>query len=273
MRGGKKAMSTADLLHHVLDQEIASLFHVGALHFRLTQHLMMLCVAGLIVLVTANLAARTRLAGRSSRLATAMESIVVVIRDQIVFPAMGEHYGRKYLSFFLTLAALILTSNLLGLIPVIHIGHFPIGGSATGNFWLNLALATTVYVFGVFCAVREHGVGAYLHSFLPHGVPIVLAPLIWFIEWAGMAMKHIVLAIRLTANMMAGHLVLFAILGMIVIILNKVAFVPAQLVLSVGPVVLALAIYCLELLVAFIQAAIFVILSAIFFGMAVNPHH
>jgi F-type H+-transporting ATPase subunit a len=266
-------MSTADLLHHVLDQEIASLFELGGLHFRVTQHLMMLCVAGAVVFAASSLAARARLAGRATRLATAMEAIVVTIRDKIVFPAMGEHYGRKYLPFFLTLASIILTCNLLGLFPVIHIGHFPIGGSATGNFWLNLALASIVYVFGVVCAVREHGLGAYLHSFLPHGVPLILAPLIWFIEWAGMLMKHIVLAIRLTANMMAGHLVLFAILGMIVIILEKVAFVPAQLLLSVGPIVLALAIYALELLVAFIQAAIFVILSAIFFGMAVNPHH
>ena len=88
-----------------------------------------------------------------------------------------------------------------------------------------------------------------------------------------MLMKHIVLAIRLTANMMAGHLVLFATLGIIAIIIEKISSVPAQLLLSIGPILLALAIFLLELLVAFIQTAIFAILSAIFFGMAVNPHH
>lgn len=266
-------MNTASLLHHVIDQPIASLFNAGGLHFQITQHLVMLCVAGVIVLVASSIAARVRMAGGSTRLAAVVEGVVIAVRDGIVFPAMGEKYGRKYLSFFLTLASLILTCNLLGLIPAIQIRHVVIGGTATGGFSLNLALASIVYVFGVVCAIREHGVSAYLHSFLPHGVPLVLAPLIWFIEWAGMLMKHIVLAIRLTANMMAGHIVLFAILGMIVIILEKVTFVPAQVVLSIGPIVLALAIYALELLVAFIQAAIFVILSAIFFGMAVNPQH
>lgn len=272
---GHQRMNTEALLHHVLDSKFVEIATVGSLHFAITQHLVMLCIAGILVLIASTLAARVRQAGGSTRLAAAVEGVVIAIRDGIVFPAMGEKYGRKYLSFFLTLGSVILTCNLLGLVPAIHIPGTPIiiGGAATGNFWLNLGLASIVYAYGIFCSVKEHGVGAYLHSFLPHGVPIILAPLIWFIEWAGMLLKHIVLAIRLTANSMAGHLVLFAILGMVIMIFEKVTSFPVQILLSVGPILLALAIYMLELLVAFIQAGIFVILSSIFFGMAVNPEH
>ncbi len=261
------------LLDHVLDHPYVGVFDVMGLQFNLTQHLVMLGTAGVIAVVTASAAARARAQGRPTRLATAVEGFIVAVRDGIVIPAMGEKYGRKYLNFFLSLSTLVLVANFLGLIPAIHVGHFVVGGTATGNFWMNLGLASIVYVFGIVCAVKEHGLGAYLHSFLPPGVPWVLAPLIWFIEWAGMLMKHIVLAIRLTANMMAGHLVLFAILGIIVIIMEKVTFAPAVLLLSLGPVALAFAIMLLEALVALLQAAIFVILSSIFFGMAVNPHH
>lgn len=265
-------MSTADLFSHVLDHQFTTLFSVGNLPVYLSQHLIMLTFASaLIVLVVAS-AARARVAG-SSKLAAAVEALIVTIRDEVVYPALGEKYGRKYLDFFLTIAVLILVSNLLGLIPAIHIGHFVIGGTATGNFWINLAFALMVYVYGVYCAAKEHGIGAYFGSFLPGGVPIFLAPLIWFIEFAGMILKHAVLAVRLTANMMAGHLVLFGILGLIVMIMQAGLPIPAQMLLSLAPLGMALAIYCLELLVAIIQAGIFVVLSAIFFGMAVNPHH
>lgn len=259
----------------VNDHRISHLFSAGQLDFHFTQHLMMLGVAAILATVLISIAARARIAGRSSRLATAVEAYIVIVRDQIVFPAMGRKYGGKYLNFFLSLSTLILTCNILGLLPGIHIPgtHISIHGAATGNFSINLGLASIVYVYGIYCATREHGLGAYLHSFLPGGVPWFLAPLIWFIEWAGMLLKHIVLAVRLTANMAAGHLVLFAILGLVMIIQDGISSVFGQIGLSSLPVLLALGIYMLECLVAFIQAGIFVILSAIFFGMAVNPHH
>lgn len=266
-------MDNQALFSHVLDHRLARVWDVANVPVYITQHLIMLIFASAVVLFVVATAAKARIAG-PSRLAGAVEGLIMIIRDQVVYPALGEKYGRKYLDFFLTITFLILTSNLIGLIPTIHIGHdIVIGGSATGNFWVNVALAVMVYVYGVYCASKEHGFGAYLKSFLPGGVPLFLAPLIWFIEFAGMLLKHAVLAVRLTANMMAGHLVLFGILGLVYMIFDQVDSLPAQLILSVGPILMSLAIYMLEILVAMIQTAIFVILSAIFFGMAVNPHH
>lgn len=259
---------------HVIDHpfDMSQFSDISGIPIYFTQHLMMLMIAAGVAFLVVMLAARGRMAG-AGRLAGAVEIFVVMIRDSIVYPALGQKYGRKYLDFFLTIAVLILTSNLLGLIPSLHIGHMVLGGTATGNFWVNIALAVMVYVYGVFCAAREHGIVAYLRSFLPHGVPLVLAPLIWFIEFAGMILKHVVLAIRLTANMMAGHLVLFGILGLVFMIFTSISSPVFQVTLSIAPVMMALAISFLEVLVALIQAGIFVILSAIFFGMAVNPHH
>lgn len=265
-------MTSEQLLEHVSDAVFGNLFTVHGIAVPFTQQLLMLWITALLALAVVTVAARVRLAGYG-RMASLVEMLIVGIRDGVVFPAMGEKYGRKYLTFFLTIAMLILISNLLGLIPVLHIGHFKLGGTATGNMFINVGLATLVYFYGVGCAVKEHGLGGYLKSFLPHGIPIVLAPFLWVIEFGGMLIKHAVLAIRLTANMIAGHLVLYAILGMILIIVEGIPNVAAQLSLSLGPIVLALAIYMLEVLVAFIQTAVFTILSAIFFGMAVNPQH
>lgn len=264
-------MNPTELFGHVLNHDYSGvLFSAGPVAFKFSQHLVMLWVASALALVTVATVARARAAGTGGRLASAVEYGILLIRDGVVFPAMGEKYGRKYLNFFLSITTIIFFCNMLGLIPAIHIGHFVAGGTATGNFWLNLGLATLTYFYGVWCCTREHGLMEYFHSFLPPGVPIFLAPLIWLIEFGGMVLKHAVLAIRLTANMMAGHLVLFSIIGLVGMI---VGVSPWMVPLSVAPIAMAVAIYLLEILVALMQTAIFLILSAIFFGMAVNPHH
>lgn len=263
-------MNPTELFGHVLNHDYTGvIFGGGPVAFKLSQHLVMLWIAGALAVITVAVAARAQAAG-GGRLVSAVEYAVLLIRDAVVFPAMGEKYGRKYLNFFLSITTIIFFSNFLGLIPAIHIGHFVIGGTATGNFWLNLGLATLTYAYGIWCCAREHGLGAYFHSFLPPGVPLFLAPLIWLIEFAGMILKHGVLAIRLTANMMAGHLVLFSIIGLVGMI---VSVSPWMLPLAMAPIAMGLAIYLLEILVALMQTAIFLILSAIFFGMAVNPQH
>lgn len=264
-------MTSEELLHHITNQPFGPILPLAGLPFQLSQHLLMLWIASLVAILLVAAAARQRRAG-GGRLAAAAELYILAVRDGVVMPALGEHYGPKYLKFFLSISLLILVSNLLGLIPAVHVTeHFVLGGTATGNFWVNLGLASLTYVFGVFCAIREHGLGGYVKSFLPHGIPLVLAPLIWVIEFAGIIIKHGVLAIRLTANMIAGHLVIFAILGMIVILGEMMPSL--KYLIAAGPILLALAIFMLEVLVAFIQTAVFTILSAIFFGMAVNPHH
>jgi F-type H+-transporting ATPase subunit a len=100
---------------------------------------------------------------------------------------------------------------------------------------------------------------------VPHGVPIFLWPLMFVIEIMGLIAKHVALTIRLFANMTAGHIVLFALLGLIIIF--KTAL------MSLVSIPFGVFVYFLEILVAFIQAYIFTILSALFIGMSVNPEH
>lgn len=258
-------MSSEDLLHHVVDAHYLPLFTVGGVTFFLTKQLLMLWIAAAATAAIGLLAARGR-----GRVATAVEALVVGLRDEILAPAMGEEKARAHLPFFLTLTSLILTANILGLVPSVP-GLYE-GATATGNFSINLGLASIVFLYGVGCSIRYLGPAGYLKQWAPHGVPLLLVPVLWVIEWAGMLIKHAVLAIRLTANMVAGHLVLFAILGMIIILKGMIPSPPAHMAVSAGPVLLALGIYLLEVLVAFIQTGVFVILSAIFFGMTVVPH-
>jgi F-type H+-transporting ATPase subunit a len=265
-------MTADELMAHVMNRSFGLIFASGPLEFHLSQHLIMLWVSVTVATLLAVAAARSRLAG-GGRMATAAEYFIVTVRDGVVIPALGEHYGRKYLPFFLALALLILVSNLLGLVPNIHAGPIVIGGAATGNLWINIGLASFTFLFALVIAIREHGPLGYLKSFVPHGIPLFIAPLIWVLEFGGILIKHMVLSIRLTANMIAGHLVIFAILGMVVTIVRSVSNPSLAIAISIGPILLATAIFLLEILVAFIQTTVFTILAAVFVGMAVNPRH
>jgi F-type H+-transporting ATPase subunit a len=186
----------------------------------------------------------------------ALEVFVLFIRNEICIPTMGDNDGRKLTPFFCSLFFFILTLNLMGLIPLF--------ATATGNINVTAALAVVIFALMVGGCIARNGVVGFLHTLAPPGIPwpilIILAP----IELAGLFIKPFALAVRLFANMLAGHIVLFAMLGLILLFGAAVA-VPA--------IALALAIYLLEALVAFLQAYIFVFLSAMFVGMMLHPEH
>jgi len=184
-----------------------------------------------------------------------LESIVVFVRDEISVPYLGEEDGREYAWLFLTQFTLILTLNLMGLVPIF--------GSATASLSVTAALAFTTFLAMVVWPVQRYGFVGFLKNFIPHGVPTPVLFLLVPIEIMGVFIKTMVLAIRLFANMLAGHIVLFAMIGMAVIY-------GAYGLPAVG---LGLFVFFLELLVAFLQTYIFVMLSAIFVGQMLHPEH
>lgn len=184
-----------------------------------------------------------------------METIVVFVRDEISIPYLGKEDGRKYAWLFLTQFTLILTLNLMGL--------FPIFGTATASLSVTAALATTTFLAMVGWAVQRYGWIGFFKNFIPHGVPVPVLFLLVPIEIVGVFIKTMVLSIRLFANMLAGHIVLFAMIGMTVIY-------GAFALPAIG---LGLFVFFLEILVAFLQTYIFVMLSAIFVGQMLHPEH
>jgi F-type H+-transporting ATPase subunit a len=172
---------------------------------------------------------------------------------------MGTH-GDKFVPFFCTLFAFIYVTNMLGLVPIPVIG-----GTATSNLGLTGLLAASVLVLSIGAGIKEHGFGGFLHNFLPHGIPFLLLPVIFVLELVGFFIKHGVLAIRLFANMIAGHLVIGAFLTTI--------FISQSYGTAIIAVPLALFASVLELLVCFLQAYVFTMLSVLFVGGTVHPEH
>jgi len=189
-----------------------------------------------------------------------LELVYHFIRDEIVYPLMGEKYGRVFLPFFVTLFSFILTLNIVGMMPLPGVG-----GAATSNIYLTGALAGCTFLVSVVGGIWFNGPIGFLKGFIPSGVPFFVLPILFPIEVMGFCIKHAVLAVRLMANMLAGHLVLGSFLGLIFIYKNSIAVG--------GGVGLALFVSLLEALVAFLQAYVFVLLATLFVGGAVHPDH
>ena len=181
-----------------------------------------------------------------------LEPIILYIRDDIAIPNIGEKHYRKYMSYLLTVFFFIWIINLLGLTPL--------GVNVTNNIAVTLVLALVTFVLTTVTANKNY----WGHIFWMPGVPklmrIVLAP----IEVLGMVIKPFSLMIRLYANITAGHIVLMSIIGLMFIFKSWIGSP-----LSFG---LAFALSLLELLVAALQAYIFTMLSALYFGSAVEEH-
>jgi len=184
-----------------------------------------------------------------------LETLVVFVRDEIVVPTSGE-VGRMLMPFFLTLFFFILLSNLLGLIPF---GH-----TVTGDVSVTAGLALIAFILIQIIHIRKNGVGGYLNH-LTGGVHWLMWPIMIPVEILGLFTKPFALCIRLFANMTAGHVVILSLIGLIFFF--KSIFVAP---LSIG---FALFIDVLELLVAFIQAYIFTMLTSLFIGMGLPHEH
>ena len=237
----------------------------------ITNNVVMLFVVAIVLLTigikAGNEAKRALAQGRTPRgLGHVIEIFVEFIREQMVKPQMPHHFKNGFLNaYFCTLFFFILACNLIGLAPA------PFGHSPTGMFVLNAALAfgfTFLVIIG--SGFAEHGPKWIWTGFVPHGVPFWIAPLIWVIEIVGTVIKPFSLTIRLTANMTAGHIILAVLLGFLTAEIDSA--VVKGLVLSASGFGY-LAITAFEIAIAFIQAYIFTMLSAVFVGMSLSHEH
>lgn len=194
-----------------------------------------------------------------------LETFVVYIRDEVVRPAVGEHDSERFLPFLLTLFFFILTLNLFGAIPYL--------GAATGSLAVTGVLALVTFGVVAGSGIQKMGFTEFLKAQvpsmdLPPLIRVFLLPLMFVIEIFGFLVKHAVLAIRLFANMFAGHLVLAVFVGFIGVVSGTV------LMWAVAPVAVggAVAFSALELFVAFLQAYVFTFLASLFVGSAQHAH-
>ena len=194
-----------------------------------------------------------------------LEPLILFIRDDVARPAIGEKRYGKYMPFLLTVFFFIFFSNLLGLIP-----FFPGGANVTGNLAVTMVMAVFTFIITTLSGNKAY----WKHIVDAPGVPLWLKfplPLMPVVELIGVITKPFVLMVRLFANIMAGHIVVLGFISLIFIFgaINQWVGYGVSVVSVIFYVFLGL----LELLVAFIQAYVFTLLSALYFGMATEEHH
>ena len=238
------------------------------LNLRFTKFMALEVVAAVLIIVFFVMLAQ-RLAGGKrpqGRWWNLLESMLIFIRDEVARPAIGKHDADKFLPFLWTIFFFVLGCNLLGMVPWL--------GSPTGALATTAALA--LMTFATVISTGMEASGGFLgfckslvpHMDLPLPLAIFLLPMVFLIEVLGLFIKHFVLAVRLLANMMAGHLVLAVIVAFIAAAWHS----PAIWGVAPASILGATALSLLELFVAFLQAYIFTFLSALFLGLAVHPH-
>lgn len=231
----------------------------------ISNHLILMALAGGIVfwIFWAGHAAKVELqsgGAPTGRMANFIESLVLFVRDDMVYDIMGKENGRRFAPLFLTQFFFIWVVNLLGNLPLPGIG-----GAATANINVTAALALTTLVVMLVMALKVSGPVKMWTGLVPHGVPGWMWPLMFVVELASFFIKPAALMIRLFANMMGGHLVILSLFGLIYMFKSWFVF---GMVMPMG-----LFVGVLELLVAFLQAFIFTFLSILFVQASVHPEH
>ncbi|MFV0566177.1 MAG: F0F1 ATP synthase subunit A [Flavobacteriaceae bacterium] len=232
--------------HHAINEK--------PLNFSITKNVFVIFLVGLLMLFMFGRMAKAYKNGHLPKgIGRFLEPIVLYIRDDIAIPNIGIKKYKRYMPFLLTVFFFIWIINLLGLTPL--------GVNVTNNIAVTLALALLTYLITTFTANKNY----WKHIFWMPGVPVPMKIILAPIELLGTFIKPFSLLIRLYANITAGHIVLMSIIGLMFIFKNWLGSS-----LSFG---LAFVLSLLELLVAALQAYIFTMLSALYFGSAVEEHH
>jgi F-type H+-transporting ATPase subunit a len=237
--------------------------------FLTAHHILLLAAAGLMILVFSWAARRIATKPGKTGLLALLEVGLVFVRDDIVYPWLGEERGRKYLPLFWTIFFFILFSNLIGMLPS---PLNPWHRTATGNLAVTAALAVVAFLTIQISGMKQHGWGKYWLHLVPHGVPKPLVPIVWLIEVVGLITKPFALTVRLFANMTAGHAILAVLYGFLWGIAH---YTNAAIGTAATTATFAFMLFIMlfETLVALIQAYIFTVLTAIFTSLAVAEEH
>jgi F-type H+-transporting ATPase subunit a len=266
-----------DFMHHVQDSREWELpgktirfpepgtYRLGPIDFTPTKFVVFLALAGLLTLVTllggAALAHKAEPGVTAGKRHNMIEAMVLFIRNEVVMPNIG-HGGEKFAPFVCTLFFFIMFANLLGIIPF--------GASATASISVTAALALITFVVVEVGAIIAMGPAHWLHTvwMKPKGMGAVagtgMALFLLPLEILSKIVRPVALAIRLMANMTAGHIVLLAMISLI--------FVFGSWAVVIGPLFMAVCITFLEIFVAFLQAFIFAILTSVFIGLVRHAH-
>lgn len=242
------------IMHHVTDVPFFGLP---------SKHAVFFVFAALLVILGARLALRSY--GRKGvprGVGAAVEGLVLFVRDQIAVPNIG-HDARKFTPLLCSFFFFILVAALLGLMPF--------SATSTGNLAVTMGLATVSFAAQQYAGISKYGVAGHFHNLIPPGLPLWLLPIMVPVEILSMFTKPFALMIRLFANMLAGHMVITTLI-LLISLMAQISTAGGVLMTPVS-IALALFIMLLEILVAFIQAYIFTLLSAIFIGMYAHPAH
>jgi F-type H+-transporting ATPase subunit a len=251
--------------------------HIGSLNLSVNRAVLYLIIAAVLtgwtMLYIAN-----RMQARPNRVQTAVESLFLLMRDNITRGNLDDRMARKWFPFIGTLFLFIWFSNLIGYIPLPTNTHakFDVFGlqipqfalyAATANISIPLALTLVVWFSYHVQGIREQGFRKYFASWIPAGTPGAMRPVLFVIEAISHFVRLISLSVRLFANILAGHLLILFMGGGLVVILGLAA-------LGVITVPIAVLFFIFEVgLVATLQAFIFATLTAIYIGGAVAEHH
>ena len=275
------------VLHHTADAWQIDLYPIGTIHLPRwpdihlgpltlnlspTKHVIYMLLAAALVFLSMWLAGRALQRQRATEKApkgfgAAMEGLVLFVRNDIAIANIGHETGAKYAPFVMTLFFFVLYANLLGLVPW--------GASPTGNLAVTGALAILTFLAVEIGGFIKLGAKGYLHTIFPHvpglsgpgavAMSIGMAP----IEIIGKLVKPFALAVRLFGNMTAGHFVILSLFGIIFLFGNLQGW---NYGIGIVTAALVLGIMLLELIVAFLQAYVFALLSAVFIGLMQHEH-
>jgi F-type H+-transporting ATPase subunit a len=267
-----------DIMHHILDERVvkapwgyvdlppAGTWQVGPIDMTPTKYVVYLWLTGLLVLLLllpAGLAAKRAQKSETPRGGyNVIEAMILFFRDQVVMPNIG-HGGERYVPFVATLFFFILVANLFGLVPY--------GGSVTASISVTATLAILSLIAIETAGMQALGTRGYLATMfywnraLPLPLRLVMFFILSIVEMLGKLAKPFALAIRLMANMTAGKIVIYSLLGLI--------FVFGSWAVVAGPVIMTVALTMLKIFVAFLQAYIFALLTSVFIGLIRHAEH
>jgi F-type H+-transporting ATPase subunit a len=283
--GHSEEWGTAVMMHHIVDADEIEFFgraihlpkwepiRIGSLEIDMSpsKHTVFLWLATILTLLTVWFAAsRSSRPGQSEEAPRGFlnffETFYVYLRDEVAMANIG-HGGERFVPYVVTLFFFILFANLLGLVPY--------GATATSNIMVTAALAIVSFTIVEVAGFRALGPRGYMGTifYLPKGLPKLMVPfmlvVMTIVELIGKVSKPFALAVRLFANMTAGHFVILALLGLILTYGGPSAVGVSSIV---GALALGLFVMFLEIFVAFLQAYIFAMLTAVFIGLIRHAH-
>lgn len=187
------------------------------------------------------------------------------LRDEVLVEVMGPDEARRFAPYFIYVFFFIAFANLLGMLPN--------AVTSTATIFVTATLALTTFGMMVIGGMMRQGVGAYWKNLIPHGLPAPLVPLMFVLEIIGLLVKPVALTIRLFANMLAGHLVIYSFIAMIFLFAKMLELGPVSYAPAAFAVGMSVFISIIEAFVAILQAYIFTYLSVIFVQQSLHPEH